>query len=182
MRLGFGVNWVAQPSEAVDLDEQEAFDSLVAGLFDAIASGDIPDALKTISLVETNPGRAERLVAYLSELFPGDAASTEASRGSQGSSHSKERLRAAGYASEAKEHVFVAMPFAEEMSDLYHYGIRGAVHAAGYLCERADLSAFTGQIVQRVRDRISNAALVIADLQVPIPTYILRLAMPGDGE
>jgi hypothetical protein len=32
------------------------------------------------------------------------------------------------------------MPFAPEYDDLFHYGIQGAVHAAGFLCERADLA------------------------------------------
>ena len=41
------------------------------------------------------------------------------------------------------------MPFAEEMGDIYDYGIHGAVKeaAAGFLCERADLSSFTGDVM-----------------------------------
>jgi hypothetical protein len=38
------------------------------------------------------------------------------------------------------------------------------VHTAGYLCERADLSAFTGDVVDWVKRRIASAELVIADL------------------
>jgi hypothetical protein len=56
------------------------------------------------------------------------------------------------------------MPFKEEMEDTYHYGIQGVVRDAGFLCERADLSSFTGDVMQWVRDKIKTAKLVIADL------------------
>jgi hypothetical protein len=56
------------------------------------------------------------------------------------------------------------MPFADEMSDVFHYGIQNAANAAGLLAERADLASFTGDIMDWVRSRISNASLMIADL------------------
>jgi hypothetical protein len=43
------------------LDEGEAFEAEVAGIMDAITSGDMPHALRRISIVERNPGRAKRL-------------------------------------------------------------------------------------------------------------------------
>jgi hypothetical protein len=60
--------------------------------------------------------------------------------------------------------VFVAMPFAREFGDRFHYGIERVVEDAGYLCERADLAAFTGDVMAWVRDRIDRATLVVADL------------------
>ena len=39
-----------------------------------------------------------------------------------------------------------------------------AVNAAGFLCERADLATFSGDIVAWIKQRIGTASLVIADL------------------
>jgi hypothetical protein len=86
-----------------------------------------------------------------------------------------ERLRAAGYASDAKSHVFVVMPFKNEMDDTYHYGIQGAVRAAGFLCERADLSTFAGDVIQWVQHRIRTSSLVIADLTEANPNVYLEV-------
>jgi hypothetical protein len=43
------------------LDEIESFEAELAGLLDAIKSRDFPDALQTITFIEQNRGRAERL-------------------------------------------------------------------------------------------------------------------------
>ena len=137
------------------LDEIEAFSSEVAGFMDAIVEGEYPENLDTITLVELSRGRCERLESVLSEILPdggiplrgvGDrkAIPTAAS----------ERLRGAGYGSASKPRIFVAMPFAPEMEDVFHYGIQGAVNAAGFLCERADMSSFTGDIMDWVKQRI----------------------------
>ena len=86
-----------------------------------------------------------------------------------------ERLRAVGYASAGKAHVFVAMPFHEEMEDVYHYGIQNAVKSAGLLYERADLSSFTGDVMDWVRQRIETASLVVADLTGANPNVYLEV-------
>lgn len=78
--------------------------------------------------------------------------------------NTSKRIRAADHAPVAKKHVFVAIPFTEDMEDVYHYAIQGATRAAGYLCERADLSNFTGDVNGWVETRIASALLVIADL------------------
>jgi hypothetical protein len=85
------------------------------------------------------------------------------------------RLQSAGYSSDEKAHVFVAMPFKEEMDDVYHYGIQQAVKAAGMLCERADLSSFAGDVIEWVRSRIRSAALVVADLTDANPNVYLEV-------
>ena len=87
----------------------------------------------------------------------------------------KQALRTAGYSSDSKPRVFVAMPFADEMSDVFHYGIQGAVNSAGLLAERADLATFTGDVMEWVRARISNANLVIADLTSSNPNVYLEV-------
>lgn len=45
-----------------------------------------------------------------------------------------ETLLSAGYSSASKPHALVAMPFADSMDDVFHYGIQNAVNGAGYLC------------------------------------------------
>lgn len=147
------------------LDEIEAFRSELAGVAEAIASGMIPDALQTISFVELDLRRSARLSAALKEIAPdgvfpfGTYARADGAAGDV-----RAALRSAGHGSSDKPHVFVAMPFASEMDDIFHYGIQGAVNAAGLLCERADLTAFTGDVIDWVRKRIESAHLVIADL------------------
>ena len=67
------------------------------------------------------------------------------------------------------------MPFANEFDDCYHYGIQGAVNTAGYLCERADLSSFTGDVMEWVKKRISTADFIIADLTTANPNVYLEV-------
>lgn len=63
-----------------------------------------------------------------------------------------------------KQHVFVAMPFNEEMDDVFYYGIQKAVNAAGYRCERVDQDRFIGDILDRILKKIETAAVVIGVL------------------
>jgi len=65
---------------------------------------------------------------------------------------------------ERKPRAFVAMPFAPEMEDVFYYGIQNPVRELGYICERVDQEAFTGDILDQVKMRIENAEIVIADL------------------
>lgn len=159
----------------IGLDEYEAFESQIAGLLDAIGGFDVSTSLRRISIVELNRGRAKRLSSLLSELLPEGHFATDVQTRSREQPETSERLRAAGYASEAKAHVFVAMPFKEEMSDIYDYGIQGAIRGTGFLCERADLSAFTGDVMQWVRDRIKSSKLVVADLTEANPNVYLEV-------
>ena len=158
------------------LDETEAFESELAGIVDAIASGTFPSALTSISFVEKNVNRARRLTALLKNVLPNgyfvvDGQSSLANL-EQGARHT---LQTAGYSSAAKPHIFVAMPFADEMDDVFHYGIQNAVNTAGFLCERADLSSFTGDVMGWVKQRISSAKLVVADLSSANPNVYLEV-------
>jgi len=78
----------------------------------------------------------------------GNRSGCDARRPSRSSDDASKRLASAGSVSEGKAHVFVAMPFKDDMDDVYHYGIQNAVHADGLLCERADLSSFTGDVLE----------------------------------
>lgn len=156
------------------LDESEAFTSEVAGLLDAIASGDFPADLARVTIVEQNAARASRLKALLDQLLASGPPGSQ-SRTSRLPTEVPDRLRSVGYDSQSKPHIFVAMPFADEMDDVFHYGIQGAVNAAGFLCERADLSTFTGDVMEWVKTRISSATLVVADLSDANPNVYLEV-------
>lgn len=156
------------------LDESEAFESEVAGLLDAIDRGYYPAGLDQITIVEANAGRAKRLGGLLDRLLP-DSPRGARGRAARPLTEVPDRLRSVGYESESKPHVFVAMPFAEEMDDVFHYGIQSAVNASGFLCERADLSAFTGDVIEWVKNRIATASLVVADLSGANPNVYLEI-------
>ncbi len=158
------------------LDEIEAFESEVAGLLDAIKSEDFPSKLERITIIERSVSRAKRMSEVLARLLP--AGHVEVGKGGKikdlGDT-ATERMRSVGYSSENKRHIFVAMPFAEEMDDIFHYGIQGAVKEAGFLCERADLSTFTGDVIEWVKKRIASSTLVIADLSTANPNVYLEV-------
>jgi hypothetical protein len=154
------------------LDEREAFESLVAGILDAVETEDLPEGLSNIDIVERNPGRARRLTGYIDAITSSAATQPE---GTTFTPAARAQLSKTGLASESKPHVFVAMPFKDSKADHYHYGIQGAAHAAGYLCERMDFVSFTGDIMARMKERISTAEFVIADLSGANPNVYLEV-------
>jgi hypothetical protein len=74
-----------------------------------------------------------------------------------------------------RPHVFVAMPYADEFEDVYEFGIYEPVRRCGFICERVDQAAFTGDILERIRRRIETAELVIADLTGGRPNVYLEV-------
>jgi len=154
------------------LDEIEAFEAQFAGLVDAIEAGDRPPALQRISFVEHDSGRARRLQAALHRLLPTGVWQPGAARLEPAA---RSAINTAGAASADKPKLFVAMPFAAEMNDTFHYGIQGAANAAGLLCERADMASFTGDVMEWVKQRISAARLVVADLSTANPNVYLEV-------
>jgi hypothetical protein len=141
------------------LDEREAFLAQIAGLFDAIIQNGLElTSLERITIVERNHGRAKRLKTVLQETLQANLTTKIES-----SDTPKPRIDA-GQKSDSKPHIFVAMPFTEDMEDTYIFGIQGPVNSAGYLCERIDMTTFTGDILARIKSRIETANLIIADL------------------
>ncbi|CAN5211719.1 hypothetical protein BH10PSE6_BH10PSE6_11600 [soil metagenome] len=155
------------------LDESEAFTAELAGLREALEKEAYPRALRRITILEANVQRAERLGLLMEQLRPSVVRRTSPGRTTR--SMFADELSSAGNESNKKPHIFVAMPFAEEMDDIFYYGIQGAVKAAGYLCERADLSSFTGDVMDWVKNRIASASLVIADLSDANPNVYLEV-------
>jgi hypothetical protein len=74
-----------------------------------------------------------------------------------------------------KPHAFVAIPFSEDYEDIFNFGIQAPVRSLGLVCERVDKTAFTGDVVQRIRERIEAAAFVVADLTEGNPNVYLEL-------
>jgi hypothetical protein len=157
------------------LDETEAFRAEVAGIVEALESAEHPKMLRRIVIVEHDAGRVQRLQRQLDEIFPGGIASIRSAMQQPAMALQSDALRTAGAESRAKAHVFVAMPFAKEFDDRFHYGIHTAIRSAGYLCERADMASFVGDVLAWVKDRIDTADLVVADLTGANPNVYLEV-------
>jgi hypothetical protein len=153
------------------LDEQEAFSAQVAGLLEFLTSPDNSWRPKQIVIAERNLNRAERMKTRLNTLV------SKAESLTAGTHHRsiKESLPDAGVASDLKQHVFVAMPYDEEMEDVYEFGIREPINAAGCLCERCDRSVFTGDVLDRIKRRIATATVVVADITGANPNVYLEV-------
>lgn len=158
------------------LDETECFLSEIAGIAEAVTAGRCPGDLETVQIIERSVNRATRLSDLLEQYLPGAAIERDAQRLHRRIGRERsETLRAVGYDSGAKEHVFVAMPFAEEMGDLFHYGIRQAVNATGYLCERIDEIPSVGDVLPKIKELIKTAAFVVAELTGASPNVYLEV-------
>jgi hypothetical protein len=138
------------------LDEREAFLAQLGGILDAEKKG---VSIELVSIVDRERRRANRLKTILTETWPQSRTSTLTTRLGE----LRQRI-IAGADSLAKPHVFIAMPFSKDLEDVYVFGIQGPVNAAGYLCERVDMSTLTGDILERIKSRIETATLVVADL------------------
>jgi hypothetical protein len=158
------------------LDEEEAFSSQLAGIIDAVMSGQFPTNLRKITFLERAKKRCLELRRVLNKLLPKSHIETNPEITFRNDEESSRRtLREVGYTSENKPHVFVAMPFKDDMEDIWDYGIQPPVKSAGFICERADLSSFTGDVMDWVRKRIKTAEIVIADLTDSNPNVYLEV-------
>ncbi len=61
-------------------------------------------------------------------------------------------------------HVFVAMPFSQEMNDVFRFAIKGPIESLGYSCVRIDKTHFVGDINGRIKECIRDSAFVVAEL------------------
>ncbi len=164
------------------LDENEAALAQIAGYFQAIRMGEVPIDIERISIIDKNVERVQRLRRAIDQnpLVASYATQLKSEWGyclivPQRLGHAISPIEMAGKESEAKPHVFVAMPFRKDMDDVFYYGIQGPIHAAGFLCERVDQDAFTGDILDRVKKRIETASLVIAELSGSNPNVYLEV-------
>ena len=158
------------------LDESESFESEVAGLVDAVSAHEVSPGLRVVTFLEIDRRRAAWMDSTLEALLPGRRIDRgkPLSSGAIGAREAQ-RLRSVGYDSDEKSHAFVAMPFAEAFDDVFHYGIQPSIHDAGYLCVRIDQVAFTGDIVDTLRRRISSAKFLVADVTGANPNVYLEI-------
>ncbi len=159
------------------LDEDEAVLALAGGLVEAFERGVGPRALERVVLVESNARRVKRLQATLEEAFQKARGVTRTAAGAfriERTASQGAPISSAG-GTQDKPHAFVAMPFLPELEDTFHYGILAPVRARGLLCERVDQAQFDGPIIQRIRDRIDSAQVVIADLSTANPNVYLEV-------
>jgi hypothetical protein len=163
------------------LDEDEAVLALAGGLVEAFQRGTGPEGLERVTLVELDARRALRLRKAL-ERGLGGTPGVQMLPGGKGFRVQRMSafvqappLATAGTVSLDKPHAFIAMPFSPELEDTYHYGILGPVKSAGMLCERVDQATFDGPIIQRIRERIETAKVVIADLSMANPNVYLEV-------
>lgn len=155
------------------LDERESFLSLVAGIIESLTNdGRFNQSLET-TVVEVDSGRASRFIQYLKDVEVPKPPSPGRPDRQESESGSEARLPAGD--SGEKPHVFVAMPFDSLKLDHFHYGIQPAVHSAGFLCERLDISSFTGGIVDQIKGKIASAELVVAELSGANPNVYLEV-------
>jgi hypothetical protein len=152
------------------LDEAEAFRSILLGMADAYEAGHYPPTLKRISFVEKDANRVHVIEEALKRFLP-DVPPSETMRQAEPSTgtaavmagpESFEPEFRKPEANEATPHVFVAMPFRDDYDDQYYLAIQPVVHERGLLSERMDLDAFTGDIKQRMLERIRTARLLVA--------------------
>ncbi len=152
------------------LDEVEAFRSLFLGFMDAVEAGTVPPTLKRLTILESEPHRVSLLNENLEKFLP-----AETSR--QISTEETASILTRPLADETTPHVFVAMPFADAFDDQYYLAIRPAITEHNILCIRLDQaeSAFTGDIMEQVKERIRTARLVVALLDGSNPNVYLEV-------
>lgn len=62
-----------------------------------------------------------------------------------------------------QKRIFVIMPFADEMLDVFIFGIRWAVSELNFVAERADDLEHNGEIISEIRTAIEKSDAVVAD-------------------
>jgi hypothetical protein len=135
-RLNPNIQHIAMTIHGVGygLDEAEALKVQIAGYVDAIEHGNYPSSLKRISIVERHPQRARLLEQVLSDFLPSKAIFSNSVARSSDQDSLIMKIRDFERDVAEKPHIFVAMPFSEEMTDIYYFGIQNPVTKAGFLC------------------------------------------------
>ncbi len=154
------------------LDEREAFSAQVAGLLEYKDEGKHEHPFRPVHFIEKSTNRSLRMRELLGQILATYDQSRQRLRSRKAPSP---RLPDAGIGSDAKRHLFVAMPFNDEMEDVYEFGIKQPVNNAGCLCERCDRDIFMGDILDRIKTRIAGADAVIADLTGSNPNVYLEV-------
>ncbi len=168
------------------LDPEESFNAEIAGLLDAVNEGTFPAALKRITIVEQDKATCTLVESMRKSILPdGVLAPGSEEQSAEEQQEIAERLETAGSPEFPKEHVFVVMPLLDpkkekdplHMEDTFKIAIERQVRAAGFLCERAQHTVFTGDVMEWVKSRIRSASLVVADVTLPNPNVYLEIGL-----
>jgi len=136
----------------------------------------MPDGLQSVVFVDRDERRAERLRAALRRIVPSHSVSARSPFATPGiASRTARHLRSVGYDTPQKGRAFVAMPFADEFIDIFHFGIADPVRRNGLICERMDEIHFVGDVVAKMTSKITDARLVVADLTGANPNVYLEV-------
>jgi len=71
--------------------------------------------------------------------------------------------------------VFAAMPFAAKYDDVFFVAIRGAAKLARSAAKRVDKEDYSGDVVERIRQRIAQASAVVVDLSESRPNVLYEM-------
>jgi len=164
------------------LDENEAVISQFAGLFEALQSGKYPKYLEKVSIIENNHGRLSRIRMTIDQFLKNnkvvkrknDKWTYSIQLDKLNMIESNEIVKELKK-SETKRHIFVAMPFTDQMIDTFYYGIQAPINANGFLCERIDMDTFIGDILAKLKNEIESASAIIADLTLSNPNVYLEV-------
>jgi len=67
------------------------------------------------------------------------------------------------------------MPFAPKYDDVFFVAIRGAAKLARGSAKRVDKEDYTGDVVERIRQRIAQASVVVVDLSESRPNVLYEM-------
>jgi len=163
------------------LDEVESFLSILNGILHSILLNVIPPRLRKISIVDRDSRRVINLRNALSDVDVFN--SLRIPEGiryfldttTQGLIIEGNYIDKMTGGSEQKPHIFVAIPFSNDFDDIFYYGIQKPVRESGYRCERIDQNIFTGDILDKIKQRISTARFVIGELTGANPNVYLEI-------
>lgn len=164
------------------LDVSEAMEKMIMAFASEMQTNGVPDRLNEIIFIEKDKSVFERLRQRLVFLVRTNILvynESETYLVTGGSAANAEALQ--NDAVELKEkHVFVAMPFDRNFDDVYLYGIKQAIEKNGRVSERTDQNFFTGDIIERIKLRIVDSELIIADISGNNPNVFYEIGL-ADG-
>jgi hypothetical protein len=71
--------------------------------------------------------------------------------------------------------IFAAMPFASKYDDVFFVAIRGAAKLASSVAKRVDKEDYSGDVVDRIRQRIAQASAIVVDLSESRPNVLYKM-------
>jgi hypothetical protein len=159
------------------LDETELLRSQIAGYFDALQAGTYPENLERISIVELNDEATTRLRASAEQIFAdGDRAAPFQAGWGYHLLLPRADQPVTVIDSDVRPHAYVIMPDNAALEDVFYFGIQQPTHAHGLLCEQVAATSFDdAEILETVKQRISQASVVIAEMTRADETLYLQL-------